>query len=470
MLYPSKYNHLTRINTPDGQSFRIVSNLFFGSSNIVNESVFNAFKVGENTGGIPDDLLSEDANSYFLERFLLRENKHEEEQMITETAGTYGNRDQIAAGLHGGQYGFITSLFCNLDCPYCFQKSKADSCGFLSKNQIDLGLSAIEKSEQHVEKIASVSNTIPKISITGGEPLLHSKTNLESLGYLVEQISARNWPFNITTNGTELDYFVEHNKLTSRCRNIQVTLDGPKEVHDTRRYFRGGSPSFDRIVSGVDSALSAGWKITLRVNLDMNNVSSLHKLAEFIELRGWNTFENFSAYASPVTDHGEIMGHDEPKDEADLLEHTLAEIEVHPQITNIFDIKHFRGFNYVKQMLVDKRPRYPVIFRCEAVTGMYIFDPNGDVHVCLESVGNSNLRIGRYDPEWKIDQLAFDKWAKRNVLQLEYCRDCKIRFVCAGGCALESFNKKGGEYCMPFLREMDIAWDYFARNNPELFD
>lgn len=108
-------------------------------------------------------------------------------------------------------------------------------------------------------------------------------------------------------------------------------------------------------------------------------------------------------YASPVTDHGSIGGHDVPRDEADLLEAILAVVKKAPEVLEVFDIRHFRGFNYVERILVKKKPRFPVIYRCEAVTGMYIFDPLGDVHVCLEAVGERRLRVGSYTPVFNLD-------------------------------------------------------------------
>jgi uncharacterized protein len=307
--------------------------------------------------------------------------------------------------------------------------------------------------------------TVPKISITGGEPLLRNRRNIAALDHLVSRLIGKDWPFNITTNGTELDRYVASHVASEKCRNIQVTLDGPREVHDRRRHFRGGAPSFDRIAAGVDSALASGWKITLRVNLDMANVSTLPALATFVQQRGWLGYERFSAYVSPVTDHSSIA----LRDEADLLEALLAVVKDAPAVREVFDIRHFRGFNYVERMLVHHKPRFPVIYRCEAATGMYIFDPNGDIHVCLEAVGDAKLRVGRYDPEWALDDKAFARWAGRNVLALDHCRKCKIRFICAGGCTLESFNKGDRNCCMPFLREVEIAWQYFADTRPDLF-
>ncbi|MBI2907942.1 MAG: radical SAM protein [Chloroflexi bacterium] len=469
MLYPSKYNHLVRCTTSAGREVRILSNLFLGAADVVNEEVYDSFDAAERNGAsAPSPGLPQTACEHFVEKGYLYTDPDAEEKKVRAISENYRTRDQIAAGLEGGQYGFITSLQCNLACPYCFQQKKADSTGFLSKRQVDSGLASIAKAEEHVAALMGAPS-LPKISITGGEPLLRNRANLEVLDYLLSRLEDLGWPFNITTNGTELREFVAEHQATGRCRNVQVTLDGPREVHDGRRCFRGGGPSFEKICAGIDAALRSGWNLTLRVCLDMANVRSLPELAAFIIGRGWANYNTFSAYVSPVTDHGSICGDVVPRDEAHLLDALLNVIKDRPDVSKIFDVKHFRGFNYVERLLVQKNPRFPVIFRCEAVTGMYIFDPLGDIHVCLEAVGDPSLRIGTYDPMWRIEDEAFARWTTRNALSVSLCQACKVRFLCAGGCTMESFHREDSEVCMPFLREIDIAWHYFAQARPELF-
>lgn len=470
MLYPSRYNHLMQINLDAGKTRYLLTNLFFGASCTLNESVYSAFCEAEKTGFLDSGHLSEETSQHFVERGFLWPDPVAEEQLLVGAAQSLGDRSRLAAGLNGGHYGFITSLYCNLGCPYCFQQAHADSCGFLTPRQVDLGLAAIEASERQVSSHSHGQANLPKISITGGEPLLKNKANLAVLEYLLEKLEAKGWPYGITTNGTELARFVSAHAPTSCCRNIQVTLDGPRPIHDERRCFRDGGPSFDIICAGLDAALAAGWRMTLRVNLDLTNVDHLPALAKFVRDQGWLNQDNFYAYVSPVTDHGSIAGPTAPGNEADLLSALLTVVDQVPEVRQVFDIRHFRGFDYVERILLHKNPKNPVLFRCEAVMGMYIFDPHGDVHVCLEAVGDRERRVGRYDPAWSIDEAAFSRWTHRNVLTLPECHDCKIRFICAGGCTIESFNHNGQPCCMPFLHEIDLAWNYYAKSRPDLFN
>ena len=387
MYYPSKYNHLVQIEPSPGNRKWVINNLFFGAATLLNEAAYRTFQDGERDGQIADERLPTDAWQHFVERGFAWPEPDAERTLIDQAADTLGNRDQIAAGLMGGHYGFITSLHCNLGCPYCFQRTKADTYGYLTTRQVDLGLAAIARSEERVSGLKPGAKGVPKISVTGGEPLLRNKANLTTLHYLLDRLGELGWPYSITTNGTELSAFVAERKVMPNCRNIQVTLDGPRPVHDGRRYFRGGGPSFDRICAGLDDALAAGWRMNLRVNLDMDNVEWLPSLAEFVQSRGWPEHPAFHAYVSPITDHGSLGGYEIPADEADLLVALLAVIDRAPLVRQVFDIRHFKGFNYVERMLASD-PNYPVVYRCEAVMGMYIFDPSGDVHVCLEAVGD----------------------------------------------------------------------------------
>ncbi len=469
MYYPSRYNHLVQVEPEPGTKKWVITNLFFGAVTLLNEAAGERFLAGERAGQMSDDCLSHDAWQHFLDRGFVWPGPDAEAALIERSADTLGNRDQIAAGLAGGHYGFITSLHCNLACPYCFQRGKPDSIGFLTPRQVDLGLAAIAEAEQRVASLQAGKTGTPKISVTGGEPLLRNRPNLTVLHYLLDRLADLGWPYSITTNGTELSKFVAERKPAPNCRNIQVTLDGPRSIHDTRRYYRGGASSFENICEGLEDALAAGWRMNLRVNVDLTNVDNLPELAEFVQQRGWPEHENFHAYVSPVTDHGSLGGYATPKDEADLLVALLEVIDRTAIVRQVFDIRHFRGFNYVERVLLQQDPSYPVVYRCEAVMGMYIFDPAGDVHVCLEAVGDPGLRVGTYDPEWQLDNDAVARWTRRNVMAMPQCSTCKIRFICAGGCAFESFSKGTATPCMPFLSEMTMAWQYYAKSRPELF-
>jgi len=97
---------------------------------------------------------------------------------------------------------------------------------------------------------------------------------------VLEYASASGWEVEVITNGVHLKDYVP---LFGECAvsQIQVTVDGPKEIHDVRRPTVTGDGSFDRITSSVDAALAAGLAVVVRVNADKQNVDSAPELARF---------------------------------------------------------------------------------------------------------------------------------------------------------------------------------------------
>lgn len=41
-------------------------------------------------------------------------------------------------------------------------------------------------------------------------------------------------------------FLKEHNLL------VGISIDGPREIHDTYRVSKGGKPTFDRVIRGLD--------------------------------------------------------------------------------------------------------------------------------------------------------------------------------------------------------------------------
>ena len=69
------------------------------------------------------------------------------------------------------------------------------------------------------------------------------------------------------TNGYSLENYIDILKGRS-IREIQVTLDGTEEVHNKRRFLKGGDGTFEKIVKGVDACLENKITVNLRMVID----------------------------------------------------------------------------------------------------------------------------------------------------------------------------------------------------------
>ena len=162
------------------------------------------------------------------------------------------------------------TLGCNFRCPYCFEHSQQNSA-VMTPETVDRLISFI-KSYQNVRHLS--------IAWYGGEPLLA----FEVIGDFMEKINDLDLVFEgsgLITNGYLLDSEKISRLNNLRINSVQITLDGPEEVHDTRRFLSGGGPTFQRIMKNIDTLMNSSYEgvCTIRVNIDK------HNLDQFIALR-----------------------------------------------------------------------------------------------------------------------------------------------------------------------------------------
>lgn len=68
---------------------------------------------------------------------------------------------------------------------------------------------------------------------------------------------------------------------------LQITIDGPRDQHNTTRVHQNGFPTFDKILSNVEMALNKGCKVSIRMNTNMDNIDKISALHEFFEKKGF---------------------------------------------------------------------------------------------------------------------------------------------------------------------------------------
>jgi uncharacterized protein len=140
----------------------------------------------------------------------------------------------------------VLTLDCNLDCPYCFEGPFRDGSAMDDATARQLTTFFGRELQQGRDL---------EISFYGGEPLMalpRLRQIARSLGEAARE-HGRAFSFSLVTNGTLLTRPLVESLLPLGLRSVQVTLDGPRELHDQQRPFVGGSGSFDAIVANVKS-------------------------------------------------------------------------------------------------------------------------------------------------------------------------------------------------------------------------
>lgn len=316
------------------------------------------------------------------------------------------------AGIYDTQSWHITiapTMLCNFNCPYCFEGDNKKQ-GLMTHNVIEQLKKFIKlKSEKGIH-----------ITWFGGEPFLGWDAISEISEFLlVEDIK---FSANAITNGSICNESILRDIDRYHIRSIQITIDGLKETHDSKRVFKTGKPSFDHIISNIHKFLQdSKVNVIIRINLDKNNLPEYPELQAFLlsEFKDFFDKKRVSLSPNPIKDRTKFDG----------CSNCLSNEEYH---------------NFEKITLSEKRlPQFsgPCPLRCRSSIGI---GPDGNIYKCLEHFGDRTKSIGSLidgtvnlnrQAEYAIGVLPFD---------VKECSSCKLLPVCGGGCAIDLLKCKSG--------------------------
>jgi radical SAM protein with 4Fe4S-binding SPASM domain len=107
------------------------------------------------------------------------------------------------------------------------------------------------------------------MNITGGEPLLRP-----DLYDILEEVRRSGFDIFLLTNGTLLSRGRAQMLSYLGVKGVQVSIEGPEDVHDAIR----GKGSFAASAAGIEHLVRAGLSVTLNVTLSRLNASSMEQV------------------------------------------------------------------------------------------------------------------------------------------------------------------------------------------------
>ena len=335
---------------------------------------------------------------------------------------------------------------CNLRCPYCFEKH-------LYKKDLNLKKVMDEKTVdalfEAILSLDSENESKEQISLYGGEPL--QVKNLSIIEYILKKIDEYGYSFGLTTNGADLYHFIPlFSEFTPQA--IQITIDGPKEVHDKRRFRKGRKGTFDDIVKSIDLAVEHDIPVSIRINVDFNNIESIPEFAEFYEER-W--YPQVKAYTSSV--YLSDCAVYPPMIPAENYPEEIIDLFLKDERMKVLQ-GTFTSFGFILGHLFLDKPFRPRFWSCSSHTSFFYYDPFGDIYPCSEAVGVQKHTIGTYIPELKFND-NLDYWRNRTIFTVPECAECNLAFFCGGGCAYRAYNETGTIYS-PYCEHVKSSLKY----------
>lgn len=337
---------------------------------------------------------------------------------------------------------------CNLDCKYCFYLEKEALYPDTSKWALP-----DDVLETYVRQyIEAQPVDVVNFAWQGGEPALLGVDYFRKVARLQSKYANGKRIENaFQTNGVLLNdewgEFLSGNKWL-----VGISIDGPREMHDAYRVDKGGRPTFDRVMRGME--VLRKHKVLFNTLTTVHRANAERPLEVYRFLRGSGSgymqfipiVERISRRAAP---HGLSLVSPHFADQAAVASWSVEPAQYGRFLCSVFDewVRRDVGRMFIQifdvslEMWMGMEASLCVFRRtCGSALAM---EHSGDVYSCdhfvypenkLGNIMEASLRALADSPQ----QRQFG--AEKNGALPEYCRQCNVRFACNGECPKHRFQ------------------------------
>lgn len=305
------------------------------------------------------------------------------------------------------QLGLVVAptLACNFACPYCYERN------------LPVQVMTEEKEDELIDFIKKYEQKMKGVSLCwhGGEPLIAFRNIQSILKKIKERTALPLIRHSMVTNAflftpEMCDFFNE-----SKLNYVQITIDGPREIHNRNRIHKSGIPTYDVILRNIDmiTRRMPECLVGVRVNIHNGNKEEFPVLYKELSER-WKG-ANLIIYPAMVL--GQSTGCD------------VSCLSSHEKSRFFIDMYEKEGIKNI-----DFNPSVETGSCSACFNDCFIIDPQGLLYKCWSDVGLKDRVIGNLKDgvsNWLIVSeymINSDKFADPK------CLECKIFPICKGGC------------------------------------
>ncbi|MDM8157023.1 radical SAM protein [Amedibacillus dolichus] len=314
------------------------------------------------------------------------------------------------------------TLECNFSCTYCFESPRK---GCMSQEIQDQVLQFI------FEKVNDPDNKSVHIIWFGGEPLLYPDILLKMNDKLYQYCKENNKLFKseIITNGYLLNVELVEKLIKCHIEHLQITLDGAKCSHDSRRILKNGDGTFDVIYKNLELLFNKPITVSLRMNVDKTNLENIADLEKSIL-----KLNNPNIICHPAIVELSDMHFQDIKEKCFYDDSELQMYYGHPTIS-----KYYNSYKCSDYGLRS--------FFCEAEhEHSFVIDEIGNVYKCWNSVGVDD-EVYCTVKDTTPNPAIVSVFLGRDPFTEKKCVDCPYIPICAGGCVMQKKLRNENECC-----------------------
>ncbi len=305
----------------------------------------------------------------------------------------------------------LPTMGCNLNCTYCYQDNYSSSFTDETRDKI------ISFIKNYVKRVDAIN-----LSWFGGEPSLEFDRVIE-MTREIKQICDDNDVYlnvHVTTNGYLLTEDRVHQYVEAGVNAMQITIDGPKTIHDQRRIRFDGGGTYERIMSGIQWVVKNGIQLTYRMNVDPTNLKQVEEVMDYIE--------------------------PQYRDNVIVSIGNLHQSKDNISFYSLYKLAIEKGYSYRRT-----KNSYAV---CEVnYKHGYTIDPDGNILFCSFDMTDDKV-IGKISSDGKpqiTNRGAFYSRLHTSAVDNKACQNCTSLPICAGSCIMEQM--RNNEKCLNNLSD-----------------
>jgi len=411
-----KLSYYTEFSDPIGknQNHRMGYAVRSGASFIINNNIYNNLVNGE-LESISTDIFAQLKDHEFVV-------PKEQDEFLYVKRMFYLKRSRENDTLY-----FVIHPFagCQLNCHYCGQKHQQS---MLSDGDIPHIIDRV------LDKLRKKPYKVLKIGWFGGEPIIGIAL-IKKITPLLRDIANQyncKYVSKIVTNGQLLskDKFIC--LIENGVTKFEITIDGPRNIHDQRRITKTGQGSFDDIIDNLQVITSSkifidnkkDIAISIRTNVDSDNYKQALKIPTILEEKG--ILKNLALYYfAPVYS----WGNDADKNSLHLKDFSKLQVELMAMLMK-------KGLQY--GIMPANQYEWNCIMHNE---DNEVIDANGDISCCTEVsyvplYNQSKYYLGNIRSEniEGFNQRPLSLFYKKIFTENSPCITCKVLPLCGGSC------------------------------------
>ncbi len=347
------------------------------------------------------------------------------------------------------------TLTCNMACRYCNSRhARARSNPHEAPRLMPLATAA-RAIRFGTRRVARGGRVYVNFTL-GGEPLLALDRYEDLAAYCasVSQETGTPLTLNLNTNGSALtEEFLQHCEANGVL--MSLSLDGPKDIHDSMRLLASGEGSYESIVRWlprIRSSQCTGLRaMAVGAVLTARNPDPKRVYQHLIELgfphvvvtpvrddpaMDWSlSADTVASFKRGYTEYAEWM--------LDCLD--TGDDRIYAAL-----IAHDYFGRLVIEMVRGGRAQY----RCTAARSIFGIAFDGGIYPCDSFIQSDRHRLG--DVRSGLDREAHAEFLRGTCVdENPVCRDCWARYLCGGGCYFQSVLGTGN-HTMPYWPQCEL--------------